>query len=326
MTSVAAGIDIGGTKISIALAHADGDIVAKQRFETQVESGPSAVLDRVSAAIDGMIIKGGFSLEAIGVGSPAPIDIRKGLIMSPSNLRGWSEFPIVDLLKERFRVPVQLENDANAAALGEYIYGAGRGHKSLFYITVSTGVGGGVIINGELYHGVATAAGEIGHTIVQPDGTVCNCGSIGCLETICSGLHIARRVRERLAGGETSLISDMVTNTDEITARVVVDAVRQGDVLASSVWDETCHYLSIGIANAISLLAPEVVIVGGGVAAAGELLFEQLRARVPGFVSMVPSSEIRIVPAALGVDSGVYGAVSIACRLLGSRARTTYAS
>src|SRR5829696_1885332 len=137
MTSIAAGIDIGGTKISIALAHADGGIVAKQRFETQVELGPSAVLERVSNAIDRMIAEGGFSLEAIGVGSPAPIDIKKGLIMSPSNLRGWSEFPIVDLLKERFGVPVQLENDANAAALGEYIYGAGRGHESLFYITIS---------------------------------------------------------------------------------------------------------------------------------------------------------------------------------------------
>jgi glucokinase len=326
MTSTAAGIDIGGTNIAIALAHADGDIVAKQRFETQVESGPSAVLEKISTAIDRMIVEEQFFLEAIGVGSPAPIDINRGLIMSPSNLRGWSEFPIVDLLKERFGVPVQLENDANAAALGEYTYGAGRGHKNLFYITVSTGVGGGVIVNGELYHGVATAAGEIGHTIVQPDGTLCNCGSIGCLETICSGLHIARRARERLAGGEASLITDMVTSPDEITARIVVDAVRQGDLLASSVWDETCHYLSIGIANAISLLAPEVVIVGGGVAAAGELLFAQLRARVPGFVSMVPSSEIRIVPAELGLDSGVYGAVSIACTLLDSRARTTYAS
>ena len=326
MTSIAAGIDIGGTNISIALAHPDGGIVAKQSFETDVESGPSAVLERISTAIERMIDEGGFSLEAIGVGSPAPIDIKKGLIMSPSNLRGWSEFPIVDLLKGRFGVPVQLENDANAAALGEYTYGAGRGYESLFYVTVSTGVGGGVIINGELYHGVATAAGEIGHTIVQPDGTLCNCGSIGCLETICSGSHIARRARERLAGGETSLISEMVANPDEITARVVVDAVRQGDVLASSIWEETCHYLSIGIANAISLLAPEVVIVGGGVAGAGELLFSQLRARVPGFVSMVPSSEIRIVPAELGVDSGVYGAVSIACTLLDPKARTTYAS
>jgi len=326
MTSVAAGIDIGGTKISIALARADGGIVAKQQFATHVESGPSAVLENISRAIDSMILEGRFSLEAIGVGCPAPIDIDKGLIMSPSNLPGWSEFPIVDLLKERFGVPVQLENDANAAALGEYTYGAGRGHKSLFYVTVSTGVGGGVILNGELYHGVATAAGEIGHTIVQPDGILCNCGSVGCLETICSGLHIARRARERLAGNAPSVMRDMVANTNDVTARIVVDAVRQGDALASSVWDETCHYLSIGIANAISLLAPEIVIVGGGVAAAGDLLFAQLRARVPKFVSMVPASAIRIEPAELGVDSGVYGAVSIACGLLDSRARTTYAS
>ena len=326
MTSVAAGIDIGGTKISIALARADGGIVAKQRFETRVESGPSAVLENISAAIDRMIGEGPLALAAIGIGSPAPIDIEKGLVLSPSNLPGWSEFPIVDLLRERFGVPVQLENDANAAALGEHAYGAGRGYRNLFYVTVSTGVGGGVIINGQLYRGVATAAGEIGHTIVQPDGILCNCGSVGCLETISSGLHIARRARERLANGAASILRDLVPNSDEITARDVVDAVRRGDPLAASIWDETCHYLSIGIANAISILAPEIVIIGGGVASAGDLLFAQLRARVPGFVSMVPSSEIRIVPAELGGDSGVYGAVSIACALMDSRVRTTYAS
>ena len=325
MTTVVAGIDIGGTKISIALAVPRGDIVSRHRFETHAESGPSGVLESISAAVNRMVLEGRFSLASIGIGSPSPLDIDNGLIMSPSNLPGWTDFPIVDLMKERFRVPVRLENDANAAALGEYTYGAGRGYRDLFYVTVSTGVGGGVILNGELHRGVAAAAGEIGHTIVQPGGKLCNCGSVGCLETICSGVHIARRTRERLAGGEASLIRDMVSNVDEITARVVVDAVRHGDALAVSVWDETCHFLAVGIANAISLLAPEIVIVGGGVACAGDLLFAQLREQVPGFVSMVPSSQIRIVPAELGVDSGVYGAVSIALGLIDSRARITYA-
>ena len=327
MKKVVAGIDIGGTNISIAVAETGGgDVVSKHKLPTQSSLGPFSAFDKMSEALEKMLAEEPSELEAIGVGSPSPIDIRKGLIMSPSNLLEWSEFPIVDLLGDRFGVPVKLENDANAAAVGEYIYGAGRGHRNIFYLTVSTGIGGGLIIDGELYHGISTAAGEIGHTIIQPEGVLCNCGSRGCLETICSGVHIARRARERLEKGEASILSGMVTDTEFITARTVVDAVRQGDSLATAIWDETCHFLAIGIANAISLLAPEIVIVGGGVAAAGDLLFVQLRERVPHFVSMVPADKINIVPARLGTESGLYGAVAIARELVSPNSVPNYAA
>ena len=325
MKKVVAGIDIGGTNISIAVAETGGEVVSKHQLPTQSSSGPFSAFDNMSEALEKMLAEEPFELEAIGVGSPSPIDVRKGLIMSPSNLLEWSEFPIVNLLNDRFGVPVKLENDANAAAVGEYIYGAGRGHRNIFYLTVSTGIGGGIIIDGDLYHGVSTAAGEIGHTIIQPDGIQCNCGSRGCLETICSGVHIARRTRERLENGEASILSGMVSDTDSITARTVVDAVRQGDPLATAIWDETCHFLAIGIANVITLVAPEIVIVGGGVAAAGDLLFEQLRERVPHFVSMVPADKIDIVPAQLGTESGLYGAVAIARELVCANSRPIYA-
>jgi len=327
MKKVVAGIDIGGTNISIAVAETGGgDVVSKHKLPTQSSLGPFSAFDKMSEALEKMLAEEPSELEAIGVGSPSPIDIRKGLIMSPSNLLEWSEFPIVDLLGDRFGVPVKLENDANAAAVGEYIYGAGRGHRNIFYLTVSTGIGGGLIIDGELYHGISTAAGEIGHTIIQPEGVLCNCGSRGCLETICSGVHIARRARERLEKGEASILSGMVTDAEFITARTVVDAVRQGDSLATAIWDETCHFLAIGIANAISLLAPEIVIVGGGVAAAGDLLFVQLRERVPHFVSMVPADKINIVPARLGTESGLYGAVAIARELVSPNSVPNYAA
>jgi glucokinase len=325
MKKVVAGIDIGGTNISIAVAETGGEVLSKRKLPTQSSLGPFSALDRMSDALEKMLAEEPSNLEAIGVGSPSPIDVRRGLIMSPSNLLEWSEFPIVDLLKDRFGVPVKLENDANAAAVGECIYGAGRGHKNIFYLTVSTGIGGGLIINGELYHGVSTAAGEIGHTIIQPDGIECNCGSRGCLETICSGVHIARRTRERLENGEASILSSMVSGADLITARTVVDAVRQGDPLATAIWDETCHFLAIGIANVISLVAPEIVIVGGGVASAGDLLFVQLRERVPHFVSMVPPDKINIVPAQLGTESGLYGAVAIARELVFPNSVSIYA-
>ena len=313
MKQVFAGIDIGGTKIAIALATPSGEIVAKQRLLTQGGSGPFAAFENVSLSLEQMLQKGEYELAAIGVGSPAPIDIEKGLILSPSNLREWDRFPIVGLLNKRFRVAVKFDNDANAAVLGEFIFGAGRGCRNIFYITVSTGIGGGVIINGEVYHGTSSAAGEIGHTIVQPDGVRCNCGSFGCLETICAGVHIARRVRERIESGETSMIRWMVEDDlDRIDAQTVVDAVRNGDRLAIHIWDETCRYLAIGIANAVTLLAPEIVIVGGGIAAAGELLFARLREQVPRFVSMLPATKIKIVPAELGTESGIYGALALA--------------
>ncbi|HTH38861.1 MAG TPA: ROK family protein [Pyrinomonadaceae bacterium] len=326
MKKVVAGIDIGGTNISIAVAETGGEVVSKRQLPTQSSLGPFSAFDKMSEAIEKMLAEEPFDLEAVGVGSPSPIDVRKGLIMSPSNLLEWAEFPIVDLLNDRFGVPVKLENDANAAAVGEYIYGAGRGYRNIFYLTVSTGIGGGIIIDGNLYHGISTAAGEIGHTIIQPDGIRCNCGSRGCLETICAGVHIARRARERLENGEASILSGMVSDIDSITARTVVDAVQQGDPLATAIWDETCHFLAIGIANVITLVAPEIVIVGGGVAAAGDLLFVQLRKRVPHFVSMVPADKINIVPARLGTESGLYGAVAIARELISPNSRSIYAT
>ena len=309
---VVAGVDIGGTKISVAVALLSGAIIATRRVPTNAEAGPTQALDNISSVLDDLISETSSPLLAIGVGSPAPIDVEKGLILSPSNLRSWVEFPVVKLLEERFGVPAVLENDANAAAVGEHIYGAGRGCENVLYVTVSTGVGGGLIIHGELYRGVATGAGEIGHTIVQPDGYRCNCGSIGCLETVSSGHHIARRVKDRLRAGEQSSIREMVGDIDEVTARDVAVAVRAQDPLAVSVWNEACRYLAIGIANAISLIAPELVIVGGGVASAADLLFEPLRKLVPGYVSMVPAEVIRIVPAELGTESGLHGAVALA--------------
>lgn len=312
MKHALAGIDIGGTKIAIALSSLEGEIIAEHQFPNRSEAGPYAALERVSRSLTEMERETGAKILSIGVGSPAPLDVENGLVMSPSNLRGWVRFPVTKLLGESFGVPVMLDNDANAAALGEYIYGAGRGCKNIFYITVSTGIGGGIIVGGELMHGVSTGAGEIGHTIVQPDGVRCNCGSTGCLETICSGTHIVRRVTERLTRGDSSIINKLVSGGEEISAKMVIGAVQSGDRLAIEIWNETCRYLALGIANAITLLAPEIVIVGGGIASAGELLFEPLRKMVPQFVSMIPAEKIKIAPAALGTQSGLYGALVLA--------------
>ncbi len=313
MNEVIAGIDIGGTKIAIALETLDGERVAARRLPTKVEIDAYAVVENVSGAITEILEENQAELVSIGIGCPSPLDIEKGLVMSPSNLRDWDNFPIVKLVQEFFNVPVVLDNDANTAALGEYVHGAGRGFQNIVYITVSTGIGGSIIINGEIFHGVNASAGELGHTIVQPDGIRCNCGSIGCLETICAGIHIARRARERMADGEPSLMNEMVANIGELTAKTVVEAVRRKDKLAVEIWNETCRFLAIGIANSISLLAPEAVVIGGGIAAAtGDLLFAPLHRLVPNYVSMIPAEKINILPATLGNESGVCGALELA--------------
>ena len=311
MNKVIAGIDIGGTKTAIALENLHGERIAARVLPTQADAFDT--IERISKAIEVMLGENDTELISIGIGCPSPLDIEKGLVMSPSNLQDWDNFPIVKLFKDRFKVPVVLENDANTAALGEYIYGAGRGYKNIVYVTVSTGIGGGIILGGEIFHGVGAGVGELGHTIVQPDGVPCNCGSVGCVETICAGVHIARRAKEKLASGISSLMNEITPNINEVSAKTVVEAARRGDKLAVEIWDETCKFLAIGIANAITLLAPEAVVIGGGIAAAtGEMLFAPLRQLIPKYVSMIPADKILILPAELGSESGVCGALVLA--------------
>lgn len=313
-----AGIDIGGTKIALALAEPGGAVIDKMRFPTRVADGPRAILGRVFEEIERMLEGCGSRLGAVGVGCGGPLDRHRGLILSPPNLPGWDEFPIVSLFEERFGVPVRLDNDANAAALGEHRHGAGRGLKHLVYITISTGIGGGVIVSNRLVHGVYDGAGEVGHMTVLPDGPPCGCGGRGCLEALCSGPSIARRARERLAAGEESYLSSL--EQGELTAQAVASASRAGDTMASKVWYDTIRYLSIGVGNIFHALAPEAVIIGGGVATAGEQLFEPLREQVRARVLMLPPDKINILQAELGGDSGTHGAVILAQAALEGKA------
>lgn len=324
MNEVIAGIDIGGTKTAIALEDLNGAKVGSRLLPTRADARETVEL--IFARIEEMLGANDAKLVAVGIGCPSPLDIENGLVMSPSNLREWRNFPIVRLFADRFNVPVALDNDANTAALGEFVRGAGRGYKNIFYVTVSTGIGGGIILNGEIFHGVAGDAGELGHAIVQPDGVQCNCGSSGCLETICAGVHIARRVREKLAAGAVSSMREKVSDLDEVSAKTLLEGVRENDCLAVEIWDETCRFLAVGIGNVISILAPEAVVVGGGIAAAaGDLMFEPLRRLIPKYVSMIPAEKIKILPAALGAASGVCGALVLAKKAASNIYEKTYA-
>ncbi|HEX8492533.1 MAG TPA: ROK family protein [Pyrinomonadaceae bacterium] len=312
MKKAVAGIDIGGTKIAVALETIQGERISSRQFPTRAAGGPELILNNLASVIREMAAASDARLLAVGVGCPGSVDKERGLVLSPINLPGWHEFPIVNSIEQHLRVPALIENDAKLAALGEYIYGAGRGFSDIVFFTISTGIGGGVIVNGEILQRLG--AGEVGHMTVLPDGPLCGCGLRGCLDALCSGTAIARHARELLAKGEESVINGMVSQPEEITAQTVAAAAQSGDKLACRVWDEMIYFLSLGIGNVITILAPEAVIIGGGVAASGEQLFGPLRPLVERRAKMIPVERVQLLQAALAGESGIYGALAIARR------------
>ncbi|WP_368254822.1 ROK family protein [Clostridium paraputrificum] len=304
------GVDLGGTKISTAISTIEGNILANVVLPTKAEEGEAAVLGRIVQSIDEVIVGSSTSIdeiEAIGIGSPGPLDAKKGIIITTPNLP-FKNYNLVQPLKEKYNIPVYLDNDANAAAIGEYMFGAGKGKNSIVYFTVSTGVGGGAVLDGKVYRGHTSNALEIGHTTVDPNGPRCNCGNLGCLEAMSSGTAIAKKGKEAVSTNvETSL-----KNHDTVTSYEVFKEAEAGDEVAKDIIDNALTYLGIGVANAIATFDPEMIIIGGGVSKAGDIVFDTVKKVVNKrcFKSMAESCEI--VPAGLGSDAGVVGAVALA--------------
>jgi glucokinase len=294
MKKLVIGLDLGGTKIAAAIADQKGKIIRRLVVPTEAQKGKEAVIKNIFASIKNVAQNNLASVKAIGIGAPGPILYKEGIIVSPPNLPGWKKVPLRKIIQDEFKIKTILENDANAAALGEARFGAGRGIKNLIYITISTGIGGGVIIDGKIFRGAVGTAGEIGHTTIDPDGPRCGCGNYGCLEALASGTAIAQK-----AGKD---------------ATEVGKAARQGDKEALKIIRETGEYIGIGVANLANLFNPEMVIIGGGVANLGEMLFKPIRETVKKRALEVPASILKIVPAKLGSDAGVLGAVALCLR------------
>lgn len=305
------GIDIGGTKLAAGIVSPDGSILARKEVPTRVAEGLDPVLGRiVQLGRDLLGAPGipGNTVGRIGVGCAGPVDRRAGLVFDPPNLPGWVRVPLVEHVQGALGIPTVLDNDANAAALGEFCYGAGRGANSLVYLTVSTGIGGGIILDGRIWHGLKDGAGEVGHMTLMPDGPVCGCGNRGCLEAISSGTSIAKRAKALLAQGRSSRLQQV----PDFTAADVVRLAHEGDAVAREVWESAVAYLGLGVAALITILAPERIVIGGGVAKAGDRLFLPLRDEVRRRVRLVPVESIPILPAALGADVGILGAAAVA--------------
>ncbi len=316
-TELYIGIDLGGTKISTALMDAQGTILARAGCETGVAEGQASVIERMVQTARQVAHEAGQAdmrgIAAIGVGAPGPLDTKRGILTAPPNLPGWRNVPLAEIIEGQLGVPAYLENDANAAALAEFHYGAGVGCSNLIYVTVSTGIGGGLIMNGQLYGGTDGAAGEVGHVIILPDGPLCGCGNRGHLEALASGTAIARDARELMAKGVPTLISELAGGDPQaVTALTVEIAAKQGDLEAQRIIDRAMEYLGMGMANLANILNPDMIVLGGGVTKMGEMLFAPVRRAVARYAFPVIAKTVRIVPAKLGKDVGVVGAATVA--------------
>ncbi len=310
------GIDLGGTKINTALVNADGGIIAQDYRATQAEKGPEAVIAQLVDAASDVITRGGISPKqvcAVGVAAPGPIHAESGVVTTPPNLPGWRDVPLRQLIQDKLGLPTALENDANAAALAEHHFGAGQGTRHMIYVTASTGIGGGFILDGKLYGGATGAAGEIGHMTILPQGPLCACGNRGCLEALASGTAIARAAQERVKYGVPTLIADLAEgDPDRISAKLVAEAAAQGDIEAQEIVTEAMGYLGVGMANLVDAFNPELIVIGGGLTKMGERLFDPVRRMVDRRAFRAAAQVVRIVPAQLGDDVGILGAATVA--------------
>ncbi len=316
---VIVGVDVGGTNIVVATVTEDGEQVSGiQRRSTPTAQGADAVITSIAGAITESIVQakaawgGGGDLEVIGVGigSPGPIDTKRGLVVTSPNL-GWTNVPLRDRVSELVGVRTTLDNDANCAVLGEWWRGAARGAQVVVGVTVGTGVGGGLVLDGKIFHGASDVAGEFGHMTIDSTGRRCACGNYGCLEAYASGPAIAKRATENIEAGATSTLTQHVDgNSSRITAALVYQAANDGDELALEVVRDTARFLGAGIANLVNICNPELVVVCGGVTSAGEKLFRPLREEVKRRAFRPAADACRIVAGELPGTAGVIGAVA----------------
>jgi glucokinase len=312
------GVDVGGTNVVVGTVAEDGSaLYGLQKERTRTTDGPEAVVQQIAMMVERSLEATGTALArddlnvvGVGIGSPGPLDTKRGVVLTTPNL-GWTNFPLRDRVSEAVDLPATLDNDANCAIFGEWWRGAARGGRVVVGLTVGTGIGGGIVLDGRIFHGASDIAGEFGHMSIDSTGRRCKCGNYGCLEAYASGSAIADRAVEGIeVGAETRLPEYVNGELDTITAQVVYDAAHDGDEYALEVIEDTARFLGTGVANLINIFNPEIAVICGGVTAAGERLFAPLRKEV-ALRAFKPAVEMcRIVAGELAGTAGVYGAVA----------------
>lgn len=309
--SLYAGVDVGGTKVAAGLVNADGKILSQIRVPMVSHSSGEAGLNAVLGAI-GQATAGSRGLAGIGICSPGPLDPFSGIVLNPPNLPCWRNFALAESVQMVYPVPVKVDNDANAAALAEARWGAARGYKHVFYATIGTGIGTGIVFDGKIFHGRTGAAGEGGHNSIDFRGPICGCGKPGCIEVLASGNAIARRAREQITAGVSSaMVAIAGGNVEAIRGETVGKAFLAGDRFAKELILETIEMLAVWFANMIDLLDPEVIVIGGGAATLYQPFYDQLRERIPQLAVNPRSSEVPVLSAHYGADAGIAGGAAL---------------
>ncbi len=306
------GIDVGGTNVKIALVDGEGKIIYSNSVPTYAQMGYEYTVNNIKQAIRDLMKETNTDakeIEGIGFDFPGQVDYKTGVVKLAPNIPGWVNVPIAQMIEEEFNIPTRIDNDVRCAALGELKFGAGKGCENFVCITVGTGIGSGLVINGQLVRGAANAAGEIGHIKLQMNGgPICGCGDTGCLEAFASGPSIVAMAQEYLKGGKSTKFREMAGADGEITPYIVAKAAEAGDPVAKRIFEIVGTYIGMGLVSVINLLNPEKVIIGGGVAAAGDLLLDPIRKTVKERAMVVAGNSVEIVPAQLGNSAGVIGA------------------
>jgi glucokinase len=309
------GVDMGGTNIRTGLFTPQGRLQNKSIKIHYGNLPPQKVIDLVISEVNNILKKEGldlFNISGMGVGFPGHVDFKRGIALTTSNLPQWDDIPLRDILEDRLKISVYLDNDANLAALAEHLFGAGKGTKNMIYLTVSSGIGAGLIINGKIYRGNRGTAGEIGHTTLDINGPVCTCGKRGCLMAMASGIGIANIAKEDVRKGKKTLIRDLVQNDiSKITAKVIAEAAFRGDELAESLIEQAARYLGIGLANLIEIFDPEMIVVGGGLSKIKEKFLELVKEIAIQRVPKQLRDSVNIEASRLASDAGIIGAASL---------------
>ncbi|MBP1702260.1 MAG: NagC [Chloroflexi bacterium] len=313
MCAYTIGLDLGGTKIAAALVGEDGVPGFKVTELTHLEQGADAVIERMAGCIRDLQAQSDAPVLGLGIGTAGMTDSVNGVVIMASNLK-WKNVPVRRLLAEKLGQDwlerTWVDKDTNAAVLGERLYGAGRGSRHMLYVTVGTGVGGGMVLDGKLYHGASQGASDIGHLVMLPEGPLCGCGKRGCLEALSSGPAIARTTTEALESGAESQLR-LTFAARPLSAQDVVEAALRGDALSCQVMEQAGTWLGRGLAYYVDINNPEFIIIGGGIAAGG-LLLEPVRRAISQFALPANTAAVQVLPAGLGPDSGVIGAAALA--------------
>jgi glucokinase len=305
------GVDIGATKVAAALVTADGEIRQKTRAPMVSTGDAATAFAAVKDVIGAVRSAATEAVTGIGICSPGPLDPYTGVVLNPPNLPCWRNFPLAAEVEKAFRIPARVDNDGNAAGLAEALWGAAVGYRNVFYATLGTGIGAGIVFDRKIYHGRTGAAAEGGHVTIDYQGPRCACGKRGCIEALASGPRIAARAREKLAAGTESLILAHAGTIGQVQAEHVGAAFREGDAVAGEVLTETAFFLTVWLGNIVDLLEPDVMVVGGGVADLMSSFFTSISADLPHWCENQRAAEIPLVLARYGADAGIAGAAAL---------------